>query len=67
MGHYASEMDPDFNKSREEIEQWLAAGFKLISRQADMLKCPVCKSVVCREDWRDHIGWHGRPITPNPL
>lgn len=53
MGHYASEMDPNWNSAEKEIRAWQKAGFKTVYLGSDNpLECPVCASLVV--NWRKH-------------
>jgi hypothetical protein len=55
MGHYASEMDPEWGSEIDEIRQWLKAGYRNPSH-GQLLACPKCAAVV--RDWRKHEQWH---------
>jgi hypothetical protein len=59
VGHYASEMDPDWGTYIEESEERRNAGFRrphMESLNHPPLECSKCSAVVM--DWRKHRDWH---------
>jgi tRNA(Met) C34 N-acetyltransferase TmcA len=58
MGHYASEMSPDWGKGTTEINAWQKAGFVpvYLSGHREKLECPHCAAIV--KNWRKHQQWH---------
>ncbi len=55
MGHYASEMDPDWGSRNREIEERIKTGFGTVAGEwfgKDILECPHCAALVI--DWRKH-------------
>lgn len=54
MGHYASEMDPNWGSQDEDISAMHKAGFKVayLTGLTDTYECPNCSALV--KDWKKH-------------
>ncbi len=54
MGHYISEMDPDFGSEDREIRAAIGAGFKSVSfsNPVRVWECPYCGALV--KNWYRH-------------
>lgn len=64
MGHYASEMDTDFGKDNDEIQERRDAGYEWVRRgrgfDYEFYTCGECYALVAHNTWRSHSDWHLR-------